>query len=707
MRQAPSFPPALLVVAIAVALSAALLPATAAMPPGEGETVGVESVMAYPTPAPPALSQLPEHSEHIANYRIDVRLLTEEKELVGTQTMSWTNTSSDQIEELWFHLYWNAAKNDQSTFMKEMTGSGGGGRGAGIEEWGWIDVERIELADGTDLMPTFEYMQPDDDNADDQTVFRVRLPEPLGPGEQAVLEMDWTSRIPKGFARTGYYNDFFFIVQWFPKIGVYENGAWNCHQYHAPTEYYADFGVYEVTITAPQEYQIGATGKRMSERDNGDGTFTVTHYQEDVHDFAWLADRDVIVVEDRFEEPGLHPVDIKLFLQPEHAHYGDRYLTATRHALHYFGTWYGSYPYDVLTVVDPQPGSTAGGMEYPTLFTGGAAYWNPEWVLSPEGVTIHEFGHQFWYGLVANNEFEHAWLDEGFNSYSETKIGEIAYGPALPAYQVAGLNFQRFVPVNLSAIPVIPLPPWRGRGTDAVAFFRDLALITFPGGVGQGAADQHRRGYLEGPTADQMERDGWDFFTRSSYGLNSYPRPAAFLEMLESYFGEELWGRVMRTYHERWRFRHPTGRDFLAVVNEVTGEDMTELFEQVVWGSGLFDYGVDYLITDTTPEEVYVSQVAVRRYGDVVFPVELLVTFEDGSTQTEQWDGKYRWKKFQYERPVPVSRAEIYPGRPLWLDANLTNDGAIAEPTDVAAKRLTMTYLFWLQNVLHWFSLFA
>lgn len=433
----------------------------------------------------------------------------------------------------------------------------------------------------------------------------------------------------------------------------------------------------------------------------------------------------------------MHPVDIRLFLQPEHAHYRDRYLAATRHALYYFGTWYGTYPYDVLTVVDPQPGSTAGGMEYPTLFTGGTGYWNPDWVMSPEGVTIHEFGHQFWYGMVANNEFEHAWLDEGFNTYSETKIQDVAYGPALPAYRVAGLTFQRFVPVSLDAIPVIPLPPWRGRGTDILGFFRDLPLISFPSGVAQEAADSHRRGYLWQPKADQMERNAWEFLPASgSYGLNSYSKAAAFLEMLESYFGEELWGRVMRTYHERWRFKHPRGTDFLTVVNEVTGEDMTELFEQVVWGSDVLDYGIGRFVTyprspargaftvggettvaaaprqptgesDETGAPQWVSQVVVQRFGEVVFPIELVVTFADGSTSTESWDGRYRWKRFEYEGPVPATRAEIYPDRPLWLDANLTNNGAIAEPTSVPARRLGMTFLFWLQNALHWFGMLA
>ena len=264
-----------------------------------------------------------------------------------------------------------------------------------------------------------------------------------------------------------------------------------------------------------------------------------------------------------------------------------------------------------------------------------------------------------------------------------------------------------------------------------MAFFRDLALITFPSGVGQGAADQHRRGYLQLAKLDQMERNAWEFFQGGSYRVNSYPKPAAFLEMLESYFGRELFLQVMRTFHERFRFGHPSGRDFLTVVNEVTGQDMTEFFEQAVWGSDLLDYGVEYVRSGPPPEPrgafgerdekvmlpesveedvpggeddqtALVSEVAVRRYGEVVFPVELLVSFEDGSQVTERWDGRYRWKKFRYERPARATRAEIWPGRTMWLDADLTNDSAVAEPSPAPARRLSLTFLFWLQNVLHW-----
>ena len=127
--------------------------------------------------------------------------------------------------------------------------------------------------------------------------------------------------------------------------------------------------------------------------------------------------------------PATRPVDIRLLVQPEHEHLSRRYLESTKTALRAYGAWSAPYPYPQITVVDPAWNSSSGGMEYPTLFTGGARYFAPEALQSPEGVTVHEAGHQFWYGLVGNNEFEEAWLDEGFNSYHEEKADWLWLGP--------------------------------------------------------------------------------------------------------------------------------------------------------------------------------------------------------------------------------------------------------------------------------------
>ena len=210
-------------------------------------------------------------SEHIVAYRIRAELDAARKTVTGHQTLTWRNNSPDTVRELRFHLYLNAFQNEKSSFMRE---SGGELRGdqASKDDWGYIEVQHMQIAGGADLTHSIRFIHPDDDNADDQTVAAVALPQPVDPGQSITLDIDFLSKLPKVFARTGYRNDFFMVGQWFPKIGVYEkagdryatSGAWNCHQFHADTEFYADYGVYDVTLTVPSNYIVGATGVQQS-----------------------------------------------------------------------------------------------------------------------------------------------------------------------------------------------------------------------------------------------------------------------------------------------------------------------------------------------------------------------------------------------------------------------------------------------------------
>src|SRR4030095_10220221 len=173
-------------------------------------------------------------------------------------------------------------------------------------QWGWIDVNEMKIAGGEDLTKKIEFIHPDDDNADDPTVMRVALSKPLRPGEQLVLDIKFTAKLPRVFARTGYWGQFALVAQWFPKIGVWEEvgerrrtvAGWNCHQFHANSEFYADFGNYDVTMTVPAIYKgkAGATGRQQSERVNQDGTVTYQFTQDSVHDFAWTLDPQYVVV---------------------------------------------------------------------------------------------------------------------------------------------------------------------------------------------------------------------------------------------------------------------------------------------------------------------------------------------------------------------------------------------------------------------------
>ena len=150
------------------------------------------------------------------------------------------------------------------------------------------------------------------------------------------------------------------VGQWFPKIGVLQNGGWNCHQYHAQSEFFADFGEFKAEITVPANFVVGATGKRIGERKNRDGTKTYIHYQEDVHDFAWTACPDFREFREKFvlDEP---KVETEMILLVHKAHLGqkDRYARALRQGLEFYSRSYGAYPYETITLVDPAPGAGA------------------------------------------------------------------------------------------------------------------------------------------------------------------------------------------------------------------------------------------------------------------------------------------------------------------------------------------------------------
>jgi hypothetical protein len=486
---------------------------------------------------------------------------------------------------------------------------------------------------------------------------------------------------------------------------VWWNGAWNCHQFHANTEFFSNYGVYDVKITLPTHYVLGATGGLPKEkRENSDQTTTYRFYQEDVHDFTWVTSPGLVRNVRTFvhNEPDegealdrhhpLREVQVILLTQPHHENLIERYFDATFKSLRYYGEWYGEYPYETVTVVDPANDSRSGGMEYPTLFTGGGNMFAPKEAPSPESVTVHEFGHQFWYGLVANNEFEEAWLDEGFNSYSQDRVMLAAWPPFKSfRYFFGGYGAGTYV-----GIPYVYHEFEQSRYTSGNLELR-----------GQGKNDV-------------MARKGWEYY--QSYGLNSYTKPAMSLWQLENTVGEEMMYRIMRTYHHRYRFRHPTSQDFINTVNEVTGKNMNWFFQNTWFSSDLFDYAVSQIINRRLPSArgvfsmngnsaeqpadpalPYECSVVVTRKGEAISPVEVLVEFANGDRKEEIWDGKDRWKKFVYQSDSPVRHAIVDPGMKLVMDIDFLNNSSVVRPPgfrSLAARKIGVRALFWVQNYL-------
>ncbi len=180
-----------------------------------------------------------------------------------------------------------------------------------------------------DLTGKMEFIQPDDHNTNDHTVFQVTLPKPVSPGASVQFRMDFHDQLPKVVERTGYVHDFEMVGQWFPKVGVWWKNAWNCHQFHATTEFFADFGTFDVKITLPQNEIVGAGGDMLSTVNNSDGTKTVTYHSEDVHDFSWTASPSFTVIEDSWSG-SQGPVQIHVLMSPGHMPSASRYVAALK-----------------------------------------------------------------------------------------------------------------------------------------------------------------------------------------------------------------------------------------------------------------------------------------------------------------------------------------------------------------------------------------
>ncbi|MBN1479406.1 M1 family peptidase [candidate division KSB1 bacterium] len=638
--------------------------------------------------------------ERVVSYQIHATLNPDNKTVTGTQQLSWTNAGSASTQELYFHLYLNAFKNTQSTFFKEMVA-----RSSSLSDyisrfnqggWGYCDVRSIAIAGtGTSTSLLSQFMQPDDGNTRDETVFKVDLPRPIAPGDSVTLDIEFVSQLPYRAPRTGYVQDYFFVAQWFPKIGVWSNDEWNCHQFHAHTEFFADYGDYDVHLTVPSDYVVGASGVLSDSTTNGNGTTTYRFLGECIHDFAWTASPRFKVALRTFEHPELPNVRMKLLYQPNHRRFVDAFFDATENTLKYLGLWYIPYPYPQITIVDAACKSSTAGMEYPTLFTTGVDLFVARGSQEPLGLTIHECAHQFFYGIIGSNEFEHAWLDEGFTTYATSRCLNVAYGPG--AYSKTYL----------------------ARGDFGIPF-------TFPRTI-KDQRDWIVENHRNRGRRDYMDKMSWEFVDYLAYRNNAYEKPALMLWTLENYLGEAVFGDIMKAYANRWAFKHPQPEDFFNIVNDFAPEDMSWFFDKLMYEPGVVDYAVGQ-ITSKAPvniqgyfgsgenmekrdqdaeQDIFESQVHIKRLGEIQLPVEILVTFENGETITERWNGVEPYKIFYYANETKVEMVEVDPYHKIWLDVNPVNNGKYRTGNSLPAFRWGASWLFWLQDLLEMIAILS
>ncbi|WP_091876156.1 M1 family metallopeptidase [Massilia yuzhufengensis] len=701
---------ALLAAALATGawLAQADAPAPAATPALDGIALAAPDAAAVTVPSAPGAwggirgGEHPTLSERVASYRIEATLDPVKHVVTGSQQLTWRNRSAVPVRSVYVHLYMNAFEGAGSTFYTEQRQRGEAfrsGVATGDGDWGHIALRSVKQ--GGAAVP-WRFVQPDNGPATDHTVARLDLPEAVAPGATTTLDMAFTTQLPRVSARTGHFGSFHLVAQWFPKIAVLElpgeRGAtaprWNAHEFHMESEFYADFGSYDVRLTVPKGYTVGATGELQGAPVENKGMLTHRYVQHDVHDFAWTADkRSAAPLVETWTGPGSPTVTVQVLYPPEYEASAKPAMKAAKDALAWFSRTLGPYPYRTLTVVIPPfNAQEAGGMEYPTFITASGYAEVPKKSLAEyelDGVTIHEFGHGYFYGILANNEFEEPMLDEGLNEYWDTRMLRERGQGVHPA------------PKFLQAIGFAP----------AFEAFDTLRL----------ASPRDR-------PADAPGQNAWNRLQ----GISPvYTRSATVMRDLEERIGRDAMERGFKEYYRRWKFRHPSIADFREALADGSGARaaVEDVFARQVYAVSR----VDDRVSEVSSEEVlplpgtrlesgkrvsetqdavdqridtlraqwrkahpdakkgtgpfpFRTEVTVRREGASV-PQLLVVRFADGSSETVAWNADEKWRRFSWVKPARAVSAELDPRRSHYLDVNKLDDSRNMAPNRSASTR--------------------
>jgi hypothetical protein len=657
----------------------------------------------------------PTLSDRVVHYDIDATLDPVKHTVAGREKLTWRNRSTVAVKSVYLHLYMNAFEGTGSTFFTEKRQRDAAFR-SGVDikdgEWGHMALRSVTQGD---VKVPWTFVHPDNGPALDHTVVRFDLPAAVAPGASTTFDIDFHTQLPRVMARTGWFGSFHLVGQWYPKIAVLElpgeRGAtaprWNAHEFHLNSEFYADFGSFDVRLTVPKEYTVGATGEPQGAPVEKNGMLTHRYVQGDVHDFAWTADkRSARPMVETWTGPGSPNVTVTVLYPPEYAASAAPAMKAAKDSLSYFSNTLGPYPYKTLTVViPPHNAEEAGGMEYPTFFTAeGYARVEPgtatQYAL--DFVTIHEFGHGYFYGLLANNEFEEPVLDEGLNEYWDLRM-------------------------------------MRDRGQQVFAATPLTRKLGFAPSFQVFAAER-----LGTPRSEPADAPGQNAYDRLQGIGPVYSRTATVMRDLEARIGKEAMERGFKEYYRRWKFRHPSTADLRETLAEVTGQRaaVESVFAQQVYAVTK----VDDRIADLSSREQlplpgtrqvganwvedkqqdldkriekdredwkkahpkakeglgpydWRTEVTLRRYGAAV-PQLLTVKFADGTAETVRWDGKENWRKFSWIKPARAVSAELDPQRIHYLDASKLDDSRTLDADASASRRWGMDVAAFIEYLL-------
>jgi len=492
------------------------------------------------------------------NFNIDVTLNDADHTLDGFVKMEYYNNSPDTLFFIWFHLWPNAYKNDRTTFSEQLLENGRTDfYFSNSKQRGYINRLNFKVNGSVARM---------EDHPLHQDIIKIILPQPLAPHDRINIQTPFHEQLPDNFSRGGHVGQSYQITQWFPKPAVYDRKGWHPMPYLDQGEFYSEFGNYEVQITLPKNYLVAATGILQDEAEqswlnkkikkpvtcsdckagkkqaidkteipSAKETKTIHFKQDNTHDFAWFADKSFVVYHDSLSLKSGRKIGVYCYHLPKTSelNYWAKSISFLKNSILTRSNWMGEYPYDIVTVVEAEMGFP-GGMEYPTITSVSPV----ESESDLESVIEHEVGHNWNYGILASNERDHPWMDEGINTFYDGRYDkkESYSSKAAPGKETF---FGKRIPEDL----------------DGVAFKT-----------------------LAGVKRDQPIETASPDFSEFNYGLTAYYKTGQWMKLLETELGETMFDSCMHEYFRRWKFKHPYPEDFKKLLEEVIGKNLDTTF---------------------------------------------------------------------------------------------------------------------------------
>jgi hypothetical protein len=547
------------------------------------------------------------------SYKIEVKLDDKKHILHGFENLLYKNNSPQTLAVIYMHVWPNAYKNKQTALAQQLKRNEGNKIAkADAKDLGCIDSLDFKV-DGKAVKWAYREAHQD--------IVVLQLNEALKPGASISITTPFKVQIPSGsLSRLGHIGQSYQITQWYPKPAVYDQNGWNAMPYLNQGEFYSEFGSFDVKITVPSNYVVGATGelqtasevsflnqkvdeskKKLEKLLNSDTERsknfpesasewkTIQYKQDRVHDFAWFADKRFLVLRGEVVLPhSKDTVTTWAMFTPQNAKLWANSLEYLHDGTYYYSLWNGDYPYKHVTAIDGTI-SAGGGMEYPMITVIGNSSSKEEL----EVVIVHEVGHNWFYGILGSNERVHGWMDEGLNTLNEMRYVQTQY-------------------------------PYNTRFSDMVAGGRfhlnDL--------------DHHDSGDIMYRTLasfglDQPLETHSDDFSSFNYGAIMYQKTGVIFFYLMDYLGAENFDAAMSAYYQQWKFKHPQPADLQKTLETQTGKDLSWLFEDLIQTTKHIDYKVKAVQISKTG-----TVVKLANKGQVDGPIEVNIYGQDKQVET-------------------------------------------------------------------------